>query len=318
MSNTYNETVSQIIADTLALLGVVAAGETVTTADYNLCLNGVNKMIKAWMAQGIHLWTEEEGTVYFINGQPQYNLKASNGANACNVTSSSVETTLSAIGSGTSITVTSSTGMSIGDNIGIELSSTSLQWTTITNIVENTITLNTALTSSAASGNQVYSYPTASALGRVLSIQTARIRDENNFDRSIMIKPRADYMKIPQKLIPGYPTVLYYSPQIDQGEIYLWPCPNDVGQRLKITYLRPLDDLISSSDYFDLPDEWLEPITYNLAVRMAPAYGLNLMTGGMGGNPDLVRMAKESLEELKAWDSEQPYVQIVPGYRYDR
>lgn len=313
----YNETRDQIISDALQLLNVLAAGETATANDITFCANALNKMIKAWMGQGIHLWTEEEGTIYLVAGQTQYSLP---GANASDGSGTPVETTLSAAASlgASSISVTTATGMTIGDNIGIVINSTttSMQWTTITNIVGTTISLNATLTAAASSGAFVATYTTA--MPRVISIQSARVRDNGNFDRPVWIKARNDYMMIPQKMITGQINVVYYSPQMTTGILYVWPTTSSVSQRLKVTYLRTLQDFDTSSDTPDLPQEWLEPLTYNLAVRIAPAYGINLSSGGINGNPDILRQATQYLEDMKAWDAEQPGVQIVPNYRYNR
>lgn len=311
----YNETRDQIISDALQLLNVLASGETANADDITFCANALNKMIKAWMAQGIHLWTEEEGTVYFINGQASYQLGTSNGANASDGTGTPTETTASSASSGTSINVTSSTGMTAGDTIGIQITTNVMTWTTISSISNNTITLNASV-ASWNSGALVATYTTQ--LQRPLSIQSARVRDNNGFDRPVWVKPRNDYMMIPQKQATSTPMVIYYSPQLTDGILYCWPTPSDVSQRLKITYLRTIQDFDSSSDNPDLPQEWLEAMTYNLAVRVAPAYGLNLTTAGLQGNPDLIRMANQFLEDLKAWDAEQPYIQIVPNWRSNR
>lgn len=316
-TTTFNETRDTIISNALQLLNVLASGETANANDITFCASVLNAMIKAWMGQGIHLWTEEEGTIYLVQGQAQYTLQSGiSGANASDGSGTPVETTLSSIGSGSSINVTSSTGMTVGDNIGIEISTASMFWTTITSISATTIGLNASLSGTAAVGNLVATYTTQ--LARPLSIQTARVRDLNGFDRPIWIKPRQDYMMIPQKSITGAPVILYYTPQITNGVCYVWPAPSDVSQRVKITYLRTIQDFDNSSDNPDFPQEWLEAITYNLATRIAPAYGINLSTGGITGNPDLVRMATQFLDDLKAWDTEQPYIQIVRNYRTNR
>jgi len=310
-TTTFTETRDQLITNALTLLQVVAAGETVQAADLTYCASALNAMVKAWMAQGIHLWTEEEGTIYLVNGQTTYTLPGANGSDG---SGTPIETSLSAtVTSGTTIQVTTSTGMAISDNIGIVLDNNTILWTTITNIVSTTITLNTSITSSATSGNLVFTYTTS--LSRPLSIQSARLRNANSFDKMMEIKPRFDYMNIPQKNITGSPIILYYTPQLSTGVVYVWPTPQNVSERLKITYLRTLQDFNSGSDNPDLPQEWLEAITYNLAVRVAPAYGFNLSSGGINGNPDILRQAAQYLDDLKAWDSEQPYIQVVPKFR---
>jgi len=323
MTSTFNETRDQIITNALTLLGVVAANETVQSADLTYCTSSLNAMAKSWVSMGIHLWTEEEGTLFFVNGQYQYQLQTGDTVNASDG-SNEVQTTLKTqISSGTTITLNLPTinGGTItnGDVIGVELNNNTILWTTVNGVpvitsTSITVTLSTSITSLASAGNQVFSYTTQCP--RVLSIQTARVRDGGNFDRCIKIIPRKDYMMIPQKTLTGTPTVLYYSPQLNQGTVYLWPAPNDVGQRLEFTYLRQITDFVSGSDTPDFPQEWIECIVYNLAVRVAPAYGINLSSGGIQGNPDLLRQAAQYLDDMKAWDSEQPYISIVPGYRY--
>ncbi len=63
---TYNQTRDQLIADALQLIGYLAAGETANANDVTFAAGILNKMVKAWIGQGIHLWTEEEGTIYLV------------------------------------------------------------------------------------------------------------------------------------------------------------------------------------------------------------------------------------------------------------
>ena len=313
-SSDFTETRDQLISGALSLLGVLAAGETAQSADITYCATVLNAMVKAWMAQGIHLWTEESGTIFLVNGQPQYNLQAGASGSKASDGSNTVETTLAAaVSSGTSISVASTTfnqaTMQIGDTIGVSQDNNVILWTTIANIVGTTITLNASVASSASAGNGVYSYTTQ--LPRVLSIQSARYRNPQNFDRVIDIKPREDYMRIPQKELTGSPIILYYSPQLTNGQVFVWPAPNTTNGTIEITYLRTIQDFDTGSDNPDFPQEWLEAITYNLAVRIAPAYGISLSSGGINGNPDILRQAAQYLEDMKAWDTEIPYVQIV-------
>ncbi len=314
MTTSFTETRDQISSDALQLIGYLAAGETAAANDLTFCANSVNKMIKAWMAQGIHLFNEEVGILYPVVGQAVYTLTATGGANGAADANVAVSTTLASAGSGTSIVVTSATGMNISDNIGIVLTNGALFWTTITNISGTTLTLNASLTSAAASGNPVYVY--TNSLVRPLSIESARFRDSNTFDRKMKIVPREDYMNIPQKSLTGQPIILYYSPQSTTGLVYLWPTPASGNGQIMVTYLREINDVDTATTAFDFPEEWLECITYNLAVRIAPAYGINLSAGGISGNPGLVTMAAQYLEEMKAWDASQPYVQFVPGWDY--
>lgn len=314
---TFNQTRDQIISDSLSLLGVLSAGETANTNDISLCSNLLNKMVKAWMGQGIHLWTEESGTVFFVQNQAQYNILAgASGAKASDGTGTPVETTLSSAASNgaSSISVTTATGMSSGDVIGVVQDNQTILWTTINGAPSGTtVTLLSPLTNAASSGNSVFTY--TSQMPRALSIQSARLRNKSGFDRYIKMITRDEYMNIPEKTSSGSPVIVMYSPQLSRGEIYVWPVPSDVNERLEVSWLREIQDFDSGTDNPDLPQEWLEALTYNLAVRAAPAYGINLSSGGIQGNPDILRQAAQYLEEMKAWDAEQPYVKIIPNFR---
>lgn len=314
---TFNQTAAQIITDAMMILNIVGAGDVINNNDLNFGMNILNKMTKAWMGQGIHLWTEKAGTIFLVQGQAKYLLQAgANGAKASDGSGTPVETTLSvAAGSGAnSITVTTTTGMSVNDVIGVCQTNQVILWTTIQSINSNTVTLNTTLTSAAALGNGVFTYTTQ--LPRILSVQSARLRNNSGFDRKMDIKAREDYMNIPQKNITGSPIILFCSPQLGADEVYIWPAPSDVNQRIEITYLYPIQDFTSSTDLPDFPQEWLEALTFNLAVRLAPAYGISLSSGGIQGNPDLLLQAANYLEQMKAWDSEQPSISIVPRTQY--
>jgi hypothetical protein len=308
----YNQTGLQLVTDALMLIGRLGEGETPTTNAISFALGILNKLIKHWEALGIHLWTESEGTVFLTQGQAKYTL-SSTGDHACD-DSTLVETTLSSSGSGTSLSVTTSVGMTIGDNIGVVLDNNTLFWTTIATVPDTTsVTLVGPLTSSATSGNCVFSYTTT--LDRPLDIFGARVRNNSSFDRMLMIYGRTEFMQIPNKVNQAPATVIYYSPQKTKGLLYVWPAPDStVSNRIKISYLRAIQDLDAEGDNVDLPTEWLHALTYNLARMLAPSYGVNLARNDVN---DILAIAGQALEELKLWDSERSSVFITPSENYD-
>jgi len=87
---------------------------------------------------------------------------------------------------------------------------------------------------------------------------------------------RADLFRLPSS--SGTPTQYNYEPTLDNGTLMVWPAPTaaDVtSYDLKVLVQSPIEDMDSGTDDFDLPQEWLEAITYNLAYRLAPRYSLN-------------------------------------------
>jgi hypothetical protein len=301
-STSYTQTRDQIITDALQLIGRLGEGESANTNDLSTCSSFLNKLVKHWETN-LHLWLTSEATIFLREGVNKYTLSSSGDKATDDATL--VETTLVS-GSSTAITVDDSTGMTVGDNIGIELDDGTRQWTTISAIVGNDLTLNAALTSAASEGNTVFSYTTI--LGRPLAILDARVRTDD-MDNGMTIYTRKEYMDIVNKSNSGRPIVLYYTPQINAGILYVWPTPDAVATRLKVSYMRSIQDFVVGTDNADLPQEWLLAITYNLAVLVAPEYGVDLTK-----TCRLVpTMAARYLEDLDSWDSESGSIFLGPG-----
>ena len=311
---TYNENFTALATDALMLIGAVAQGESATTNDLAVCSNFCNKMLKAWMAQGIHLWTEEEGTLYFIQNQNKYSLSLGNSTKASDGTNTVETTTTATINSGSIIPVTSLgtySQITVGDNIGVVLDSGNIYWSTVSSISNLNVTIAGTIPSQVTVGATVYDYTTQCDRPIEIENNGCRIRDSSGYERRIELKPRADFMSIPNKSFTAeYPTVCFYTPQMSQGFVYLWPTPSTSSSCLKFSYLRPIQDISTNTNTFDLPQEWLECITYNLAVRIAPSYEINLSSGGITGNPDILRQAAQYLQDLKACDSTNPYITV--------
>jgi hypothetical protein len=228
----YNQTRNEIITDALSLLGVVSAGGTAKANDITFCSNQLNKMVKAWQAQGVHLWKETEGTITIVTDQYQYTLNSTN-------------------------------------------------------------------------------FP---SIGRPVNIINCRYKYSSGLERKMTKMGRSEYMAIPTKTTSEGPcTAFYYSPQLSSGELYVWPVPQDTSDSLVISYIKTFEDFDSSTDDPDFPQEWLECLTLNLAVRVSPAYGKDLAKS----HPTLLQEAKLSLQELKGWDSEEGSVRIIPNRRDD-
>lgn len=90
----------------------------------------------------------------------------------------------------------------------------------------------------------------------------------------------------------GLPIQLTYQPKINYGVIKLWPTPdtNAAAGTLTIVYQRPTEYVSSSTDTVDVPEEWTNAIIYNLAVRLAPEWGIPL--------PDRDALKKEAKDVL--------------------
>lgn len=88
---------------------------------------------------------------------------------------------------------------------------------------------------------------------------------------------RSDWMAIPNKTTQSTPVQYYYDAQTINGVLKVWPAPTTgTTDVIIIDCDRQLDVMVDSLNDFDFPPQWLEPICYSLAARLAPEYGLPL------------------------------------------
>lgn len=300
----YNRTAEQIIRDALELLGVIGTHENLEGNDYTTCLNTLNIMIKAWQSQGLHLWTEKEGVLFLNDSQVAYQL---GGTGADEASSEIIATTLSgdeAAGQ-TTLSVTDTSSMAASDNIGIVLNSGTIFWTTISSLTSTTVTVASGLTTAASSGQPVYAY--TSAIGRPLHISQVRLIDSEGVETELRPLSRLQYFRIPNKTQTGVPSQYYIDKQTSYTKMYIHPVSEDSTNRLRFSYKRIMEDIDSSTDDLDFPQEWIACLTYNLAVWVAPKYNLEEKCGT--GPTSIAVLASQSLKALKEWDQEQ-----VPMY----
>lgn len=293
----FNRTRDQIIEGALRLVEVIASGETPANDEIQDASDALNQMVKAWQAQGIHLWTMTEGTLFLTQGTAKYTL----GPSGDHATSSYVETTLSAAASASdaTLTVTSITGMTASDNVGIVKDDGTFHWTTISGSPSGlTVTLATVIDGAAASGNTVYTY--TSKIDRPLKIIDARREDSNQQEVPFSdILTRDEYFDLPNKTASGLSSQGYYDPQLTNGVFYLWPSPSSIDDIINFTFARPFEDFDAASDNPDFPQEWLSVLKFNLAVEIAPEYGVSIEK-----QLNLKGMAKDKLDQVLGFDTE--------------
>jgi hypothetical protein len=110
---------------------------------------------------------------------------------------------------------------------------------------------------------------------------------------------REEYLALPKKDTQGFPTQFYFDYQREGGTFYVWPAPDATAGTIKMTYRRIINDVGDGTNTLDLPKNWLEAITSNLAVRLSPRYG--------GIDPQRLAEVKElasvTYQVLKSFDT---------------
>lgn len=313
-----------LIKSALRLCGAIDPENTasVTATMTSNASEALNMLVKTWETSGIQLWEKRYAVVFPQKSQASYILggPGPGGDHACLSTplGSGFVTATVVSQTGTSLTLStiSTTGtvgvpsisIATGWNIGIQQPSGSIYWTTVNGApVGNVVTLTTSSGTNATSGAYVFAYQTK--LFRPLRITDGFVRQQaNQNDVPCMIIPRENYNRFGNKSSSGTSIQLMYDPQLTSGALYVYPTPVDPTAILYIEIQKPIDDFNSSTDDYDLPQEWVEALKYNLALRIAPEYGVPREK-----YDQIKELAVATFQQLEGWDQEPASVYFMPN-----
>lgn len=121
----------QIIDEAFSLLGIKTAASDLEPEQIQDGLTSLNLMLKGWQAQGLHLWTEEEGILFLDVGKENYLLGPNGDESTTFDDFVGTTTTSDEIATDTIIEVVSTTGMTGAPNVFTSNPlSTAVGWTT--------------------------------------------------------------------------------------------------------------------------------------------------------------------------------------------
>ena len=283
-SGSYNFAVTRddLIKAALQYVGIVGEGITPSANQVTEAALLLNMIVKLREADGMPLWALKRGFILPFSGASSINSDS-------HVVTAYDTTTLSAASaaSDTTLTVTSITGFSASDQIGIELDDGSIDWTTVNGAPSGTtITITTGVTSAAASGNRVYGYTASSERVqkplRILQANTLEVSSgistEIKSDMSI-----TDYWNLSSRTSEGEPNTLVYTPRPSSdtaletnGIFYVWPRFQDGKTIIEFTYHRPFMDFDASTDNPDFPQAFYLPLMLELAVLLGATGGISI------------------------------------------
>ncbi|ACI52199.1 conserved hypothetical protein [Gluconacetobacter diazotrophicus PA1 5] len=314
----FSQSLYQMIAGALRLCGAVGPQDVPRLGLIENAFTALNAMVQAWQASGIHVWAEEDCTLFLQPGQVRY-LLGSTSPDQATVSSQWSEATLAAtaLSSASDVVLSSASGVAVGSQIGIWLGAGRTFWTTVTALSGTTATLTAALPAQASAGARVVSY--ATPLIRPLRVPGARRYhfappDGQAIEIPVVPMSRLDYAAVPNKTTPGTVTQFFYDPQLGNGVIHVWPAPSDNRNALKFTAQRPLTTFATLTSAPDFPDEWLAAMRWNLAVEMWPEFnGSNNPRGNPAQYALLKEEARSKLMVAQGWDREPQSVLFGAG-----
>lgn len=115
------------------------------------------------------------------------------------------------------------------------------------------------------------------AIDRPTHVFSVNKKNSSGSEIPMISLTRTDWFSVPNKTSTGVPVQYYYDPQTINGVLYVWPLPqNGTTDVLVLDVDRQLDVQLDNLNQFDFPPQWTDAITYGLAVRLAPEYGMPL------------------------------------------
>ena len=294
----FKVTSDEIITEALELLGVLGEGESPTTAQLSSSRRTLNMMTKTWQAEGLNLFAVQRLFLFPKKGQAEYPLGDTSGTN---FTTSFVTSAVAVAASelDTTIELDDVTGVNAGDFIGIYTVDNVFHWAQIIGSPAGNV-VNIAfgpLPADVLVGAVVYSYTAVAE--RPMLILEGYTHQFSGTDIPLDLIGRVDYYELANKTTEGFINQIYYDPQIDDGNLFVWPLVSDERDYLILLVQRTLFDMNTGANNPDYPQEWYMPLAYNLARYLAPKYGTPQMDYSR-----LMQQARELYDLARGFDTE--------------
>lgn len=302
----YAKTFGDICRAALRDAGIVAARLPIQAHQMLIAQEAANDVLAEWKADGIHLWLETEALMPLNPNQIEYSL----GAGGAHCFTDFVYTTLTsgATTSQTLLTVGTTAGMSNGNFAGVKLADGTRHWSTITVNSSTQFTLATGLSGAASSGASIYVY--GSKIDRPERVLDVRFANSyTNDELPVLQVSRQRYYQTPNKSdTSSTVSNWYYSPQLTNGKLSIWPPVDDADSILRFTFEKP--QYVNQ----DQTEQVLIPSEFYLAFKWAVAHQL-AVTHGIDPNRlvTIAQMAQISLDKALSKDVEVEYFSIQPG-----
>ena len=296
-----------LIKEAMEIINVYDPISTLTPDEIWSCSRTLNIMLKALQGEGLQLWKQTEVHLFMELDKIKYSL----GTSGDNATISHTETAMRVAGIAldTTLEVDSTTGMTIADNIGIELTDGTMHWDTVASITDSdTVVIATGIVSAASVDGVIYFY--TNKIPKPLRVNNAYIRHyTSQNDVELTVVSREEYWNLGVKTNSSTPNQLYFDPRRDDSEVRVFPEPNSVKDYLVLVCHLPFEDFDTGADTPDFPQEWYEAVIWMLASRLMYKYGATVTRDRRA---EIKRMANEMKEDALAFDAEATSIFFQP------
>jgi len=268
---TFTMTRNDCIKASLRVLRELGAGGVPTIEDYENCNQALNIVLKAWQMRGIPLWKLVDISFSLLPGAASYPLGLTGG--------SIDDAGITIVNPGSGGTDGTWTAPILDGGDGVD--------GTVNYVINGGIITSIAVTvpgsnysapsvvlTNAAGGYEVTIIPLGRGGDRPLKFRDAWIRDDaTGQDTPQLQVARQDYNQFGYKAQTGVPNQYWYDPQLNTGYITVYPVPTVLGRTFHGIVQIPIQDMVTATDNFDLPQEWLQAIKWGLADELSLEYG---------------------------------------------
>ncbi len=136
------------------------------------------------------------------------------------------------------------------------------------------------------------------------------VNNNQPFDRSLaLIDSHEDYASLSLKNMATYPNSLFYDSQFPVGQIFPYPVAPANQYEIHILVKNQILPFTSPSQQIapDVPPEYFEALSWNLAARLRPAYGLP-------PDPQVTALAVMALNTIRQSNVQVPTLSLPHGY----
>jgi hypothetical protein len=328
LDTTYLSTGNRIIQDAYEHLRIKQKGQNLDADDQAQAERYLNNIVKDWQKDGLHLWKEKEAAVFLESGRRTYtlgnqtnfrfdptdSLTTNNPVKATQGDWVATTLTANALAAQPVIDVTALTGYSgtpfntgnTSINVAVEDNNGSLQWSTLASVSTLELTLADNLTVASDSGNRVFIY--FEHLDKPLKIlqDNVRLWEVSGNETPLYSLAFTDYNLLPDKGATGVPVQVFYQPQIDTGELAIWPVSTDETRVILFRYMAEIE-IFDASYTQDLPPEWIRALGWALASELGASKGVALP------RQQALDMRASSLkEQVLEWDQDNSSLFLFP------
>lgn len=266
----YNKTVGDLVRDSLRAATISGIEIAVEASDFAQGFNAYNDLLAAWQAKQIHIWSETEAVMPLNVGQAKYVFGTDHA-----FTDYQYTTAEAAIIGATLLDVGSTSGALAGDFIGIELSTGVRQWTTVDTVTDaDTFELTDALAAAVTEGASVYVYRTKCDIP--VRFTSVRYSDNHTADEvSTSQISRQEYYDQTSKTAQGAINQWYYSRQLTNPYLNVWPTANSCANLIRFSFIKPQYISEDQAENVQVPPEWYNAIKWQLAADLGAVYNID-------------------------------------------